>query len=719
MGLAGRLSMAASLVAALAVGAGAPSRAFAQDAGKVKQLYDSGMNSLEKGEFAAALDSFKKLIQEDPTQDQVYDLIRNTETKNFLKLLGAGGESEQVARRLLDLGHMALKQRSKDPEAIKKLVEDAVKSDNVETKRRGSRMLMANHGAYAVPYLVPYLGSNDTNERVNAIMALEDIGIEAVLPLVEALQSPDAAVRQNVVVVLRRLLDPRAVPVLVALAGAKDQPDSVKRQAAIALKAYNEEYKTSYKSPTEAFLDIAKKYYNRMPELLRDLGTTYTMWRWSDGKLQELDCPRILYHLALAEKACAAAMAADPNSKEAKAMLSLVYAAERVVAGGAKDTLMSTEEGKALASRLQAADAAILANGAPVLLGALDMALDWNDGPVAIAVLEFLPTFGNTVSLDEKSSVVRALTAPDQTVQWAAALCCVRLAPQKAFARCDLVVPLASKAVALASMRQVLVVVDDSKTAVQLQTEIVKGGMNAVVARSGAEGLIRSKEVPFDAVLVSASLKDMLAQHVVNDIRRDARTSQVPVLVVAPESQAEDVKKLYGEAISGVVTTPASPAVFVPAVRDAASKSPLGDREKALWLSEYACGLIATSLPSPCFDFSRAQGALAGTLAQDKPDSLKVKALAALERFGTAESVDALAGAVANTAHSEAVRAGSAKAIGKILSGKAPSRPVYETLLGGVGDLSSLAVRSACAGALGGMNLTEVQRNEVLARARV
>src|SRR5262245_49619503 len=99
MRLARRLSVAAPLFVGLAAGLVLAAPARAEDAAKVKQLYDEGMGALEKGEFEAALEKFKALFQEDPNQSQVLDLIRSTETKNFLKMLEKGGEYEQAAKR--------------------------------------------------------------------------------------------------------------------------------------------------------------------------------------------------------------------------------------------------------------------------------------------------------------------------------------------------------------------------------------------------------------------------------------------------------------------------------------------------------------------------------------------------------------------------------------------------------------------------------------------
>ena len=716
MRLARRSTVAAALVAATAAFSVAGT-AQAQDSAKVKQLYDEGMGALEKGDFDLALEKFKALFQEDPNQAQMLDLIRSTESKNFLKMLAKGGEHERAARHMLSMGRTAAVSRSKEEERIRPLVETAVKSADLEARRTASRKLMAEHGPYAIPFLVPSLGSNDTDERVRAIFVLEDIGVESVLPLCEvALGSPDAQVRQSAIIALRKLADPRARPVLDHIARTKENPESVRRAAEAALKAYGESMGKGAASAEEGFLRLADQYYNRAPEVLREIGSVHALWSWTDGKLVSADCPAFLHHLRLAERACGMAIHAAPQSRDARAMLGLVYAAQQVALEAQPAEYRDGEAGKAEVARLAMTESAVRASGPSVVLGALALAIKYDDAPVAVQLMKALPSYGN-VHLGEGSPVAAALKAADPRIQWHAALACIRLQPKSAFPGSESVVALASNAVALNSVRQALVISDDTKSALQMQNELNASGLHAVVARNGAEGLLRSKGAPFDVILVAGGLKDMLSEEVVNEIRRDYRTKNIPILFVVPEAQAQAAKDRVGESVAGVLSTPLSANVYVPLVKEAAAKSPLDDRARALALSEDACAAIAEAGSSAVFDFSKAQEALAGTLNTDKPESLKLKALAGLKKWGGDAALGGLVGAVGNSDNPESVRAESARVAGIILSGKTPTQKGYETLLAGLTDASG-AVRAACAGALGGARLNDVQRNQVAEKTR-
>jgi HEAT repeat protein len=710
--------LAASLVAGLVVGFSMASPARAEDAAKVKELFDGGMSALEKNDFEGALAKFKALFQEDPNQSQILDLIRSTETKNFLKMLMKGGEYEQAAKYFLSRSHEALKARSRDREKILALVETAIKDPDLDKRRNASRQIMAEHGAFAVPELVKYLGSNDTDERVRAIFVIEDIGVESVLPLVEVLNSPDAQVRQTTIIALRKLLDPRAYPILDWLAKSKDQPESVRRAAENAMKSLSEYLPGMQNiSPDDAFVKLADMYYTKAPEVLRELGSVNTMWKWDEGQLKYTDCPAFMFHLRLAEKACNMALASNPMSANARSMLAIVYAAQQVSLAGAPKEWQDSEAGKAEAARLGMADAAIRSSGVGTLMGALGIAQKYNDAPVAIAILKALPSYTN-IPLGEGSTLVMALTAQDQRIQRTAAMTAVRLNPKTAFPRSEMVVQLVGDAAALSSVRQVLVVCDDSKAAAQMQTDLAAAGMHAVVSRTGGDGLTRSKQAPFDVVVVASGLKDMMAQQVINEIRRDFRTKATPIVLATAEAAAEGERGLYKDTIQGVVTLPLSANAYVPVLKDAAAKSPLDDRARALEMSEEACGVLADALPTPVFDFSKAQASLVATLTTDKPESLKLKACAALKKWGGDASLKGLLDSVALSSNPESVRAESARVAGLILSGKAPTQRGFEILMQGLSD-ASIPVRTACAGALGGANLAPAQSAMVREKMRL
>ena len=174
-----------------------PGTALAQDRAQIDQLFDQAQDLWKRGRTEEAAATLKQLLAADPTQAEAYELLRKAENQMFLDLLKAGGDSALAARRLLELAHPGELQRIKDDDAIKALVDQAVHGDDHGARTSAIRKLLANHGEYSVPHLFPYLGSNDTDERVYAILALTELGSEAVLPLIEVLHSDNWMIQQN------------------------------------------------------------------------------------------------------------------------------------------------------------------------------------------------------------------------------------------------------------------------------------------------------------------------------------------------------------------------------------------------------------------------------------------------------------------------------------------------------------------------------------------
>ena len=153
---------------------------------------------------------------------------------------------------------------------------------------------------------------------------------------------------------------------------------------------------------------------------------------------------------------------------------------------------------------------------------------------------------------------------------------------------------------------------------------------------------------------------------------------------------------------------------------DAAAGSLNDDQKRAMHLSKFACMALGTIDPkSTVFEnYAAAEGALIGVVESDKPDDIRLAALAALGKIGSPASADALVATFTGTANATSVRVAAATALGMIFRGQAAPAMVFDALLGGFGD-EAAEVRNACGNAFGGMQLTAEQRNVVLTGYRV
>jgi tetratricopeptide (TPR) repeat protein len=154
-----------------------PLTAVAQDAGA---LFDEGVDLWQRGLTDEAIAKFKEVLAQNPSSEDAYQMLQKAEYQLFLKMLAKGGDAEQIATRLLDLSRPARLEKRMEPERIAELVEEAIHGADFGVRRKANLTLQSEHGEYAVPDLARYLGSNDIDERTNAVIALTGLGSDAV-----------------------------------------------------------------------------------------------------------------------------------------------------------------------------------------------------------------------------------------------------------------------------------------------------------------------------------------------------------------------------------------------------------------------------------------------------------------------------------------------------------------------------------------------------------
>ena len=224
-GLVGSAALVAGCLLTTPFGA----RSAHADEGALKAAFDD----YAAGKYEDALKKLQEYVQSNPGDEEVYNVLRNVDERVKLRALVAGGDHERLMRYLLDKAKPTVEAKKRDPDAIKKLVDEAL-SGELDTRRRAGLELGTRSGDYAVPYLLPHLADADAEKVVNAIFAFHSIGGEAVLPLSQAMATSDARLRGYIAVVLGDIGDPRALPVL-RRAAEKDADESVKAKANAAI----------------------------------------------------------------------------------------------------------------------------------------------------------------------------------------------------------------------------------------------------------------------------------------------------------------------------------------------------------------------------------------------------------------------------------------------------------------------------------------------------
>jgi CheY-like chemotaxis protein len=692
-------------------GAVAGGVAFAQDAGGLAQQLKDGIDLLQRGRTAEANAKFRAVLAADPSSEDAYQLVQSTSARQILEMLKAQGDAGQVAQRLLNLSQKAEIERSKDEAAISALVAQAVGSRDLMAQETAARQLAAAHGEYAVPALLPHLGSNDIDTRAGAILALRRIGDDAVLPLAASLGTGNETQQRNVANLLGGSGDVRGVPALLRAAKA----GGVAGQAAGDAAA-----KLGWKGDAAAaYLALGEKYLSNDPQVLKNYDKTSVVWSMKDGKLTGTEVLRALYGYELAEQAAYDALACSPGNLDAQAMIALSAYAELAAMGNLTEETKKTEVAQAAMKGLEGVPSLASAIGADGLVRAFTMAAKIKNSDAAMKIAEALPGVWGGRAVGADNPLVMSLSNEDRGIRYAAAIALLRAGPAKDFPAASAVATIAGQAAAERATKQVLVLDGDSKNAMNVQRALNDAGFHAVAYTNASAALSAAKLTGgFDAIVVRNHLIDLSTFQVLDEINRDVRTQNMKKIVMAEGASVGDAEADFAKrSISGVAPTSGDVAGVVNKVKETLA-SPEGDvgRMKANAVAKAACAALA-SANGAVFPLKDAEAGLLDAAAQGADEDVRVAALGALANCATPNAQNALRATLAKADNSPALRAGAAIAMGRAVRGQAPAPETFTVLLDAMGDADAV-VRNAAGMALGQMKLSAEQQGMVLTKRR-
>ncbi len=683
-GLSRKLGLA--FLVALA-SASAVSIAKAQD---VNDLFNQGVKALHEGRDDEALTFFQKVLAAQPSNEQAYELWKSTEHQIWLDILVKNGQFELVGKRLMALAEMGKAERKNDAEAIKKLLGD-IKVDDIVTRRSAIRQLAAEHGEYAVPFMLPKLGDqSDDDGRVMYMNALTEMGSDVVPPLVEALQSSDAFVRRNVALTLGYIGDPRAAGSLGAIA-SKDENETCRHAAADAAKKCG---------GGDAIADLTKlgsDYHYRRDNVLASKGWSDVVWSWGGEKLVSTKCLRAVYPDELAKKAYTAALALDPNNAQARLGFARANASEAARLQGLAEGGVDLGDMKAALER--SSIAAHLA-GNDALDSALAEAVKTNDVVTAVALCRSLavsvakPMPGMQAALGSSDGAVRAEAAI--ALGHAAVL-------SRAKAGADVVNAL-GEAAGREVVRTVAVIDSDAARGQAIAKALESKGIVAHTWERGANALaLLHRMSGLDALLVADSLTDLTTAQVVDEVSREPQLAKAPLFIITAD--ATKAGAVWGDKAKGMLTN----ADGVGAVVDALSAVE-GDRAKAVELAGRA-SLSLAQLAHGGADISSALGSLR-TAAQTQPDNVAAHALMAIGLAGDAASAQAAAELAGDGKKSEVVRTAAASAAGQCFARGVQANEAALTALKSLIAAADapIGLRTAAADAIGASQMSATDR---------
>lgn len=563
-------------------------------------------------------------------------------------------------------GGVAGATEANDPARIKELSEQAATGDWA-ARTSAIESLREEHGGHAVAGLLRYAGSRaDVDSRVQAVYALRRLGPSAVPALIAALHSDDAMVRRNVAMALGAMGDRRAAAALTAVAENDDDP-LAREQASEALQNLG----GGGQGAGAMLLDLAKSFRTGG-------GVGDSVFFWNGSKVEAAETGEALAGPAYARLFAEHALELNPSDEAAQAELLAAYDAMRAA--------IEADEESEWADKL-ASIQDLLALGGKL------------NGMEEMEAPEFEPVGGAS----------QLLNSDDKRLRYRAAL------SLSATDRSSRVVEVLADALSESAVRQILVVADDPAELNRLVSMLRTRDAYAVGATTGAMGLIRAKTTPVkDVVLVSSSISDMPLDRFVGNLRRDARSADVPVIVMASEGEVARIEDVLGSDVVAVVPGTITMPVLKPSLDAAFEAAELNDqRMQAEQFSKQAAEALAAMDSGALVPATEAL-----LMAIGRDDAVQVPALTALAKVGPAAAEGPALAVFMDTSASTEARVAAAGALGGSLARHGAS---LDTLMALKAALSSdeAALRSAAARALGRATLAADERTELLLKHAV
>lgn len=665
----------------------------------------------------AALANGQAILQANPDPRLIYRL--STETAALDSILARGqrleGLAETVAdiRDLIEEGYRLQKQ---DPQQIRQAI--ALLEGQARQYAIGSERLIES-GEYALPLLVETLRSPQTSllmtERIRSV--LPRMGLSAVRPLCEALEAPEAKVKEIVCQALGEIGYSQAAPYLLTVVRDPAEVDTVRSAARAALIQVTGDVNAADKPLANYFHGLAEKYYSGDDSVEPDeTYPTANVWFWREGLgLDYVETPTPIFLDVYAMRTARRALMADSDFYPA---VSLWLAANlrkeaNLPAGQADPTRVKDE---------MDADAYSMASGAGYMQEVLARALNDDSAAVAGGAIMALRRTAGASNLVRPTAggatpLVAALSFPDRRVRIMAGLTLANARPTVGFDGSEMVMPTLVEALRQTGRPTVLLATPDMDERNRFKDFLRQGGYDVVDVGSFGEAVsVAEKTTGVEVVLLSANLRDPGVSESLAMLRANPTLTLLPVVLLADPASMIEARRLErdDDLVLLIEQEGITPEGLVTAVRQAegmaAGVEPMTSEEATRWVIEAAdairmLGLMRTTV----FKLTRAEKALVDNLA-DPRDNVKVASANALAAIRSGSAQQAIV-ELGNSDQPEPIRIAAYLAAAE--SVRAIGNQLTETQAQGVVDVvrsqASDAIRDAASELLGSLNLPSDQ----------
>lgn len=745
--------------------------ALAQDKNteeQVRQLFREVRNHLDKSEFKEAYQKCEQALRLNP-DSSLLRFLRDELGEQYLSVMLRTPDLRSSAIRLMELAKGTIKPMLATEEQIKSFAA-ALDTESFTKKYEAINKLSAI-GQRACPYLIANLGDEKHETiRANSLHALERMSYEAVLPLIEALNSKSRFIRQNTVIALGVIKDERAIPGLKKLLESTEELPEIKIYVTNALKEITAGAKEPLPSAKECYYRLAEKYYYSHPSVMINPYGTYFVWRWNkeEEKLSFRDVPEFVFNDELAEEACYQALRLDESYDAIIPLLICVclsqYNKGELGLTSFQAQLARGEITQEILTKLQA-DLAPAKSGlffgvggtGKYLYRALEKSLTDKNVLVAVSCINALGECAKSddlpLALTQKLSsrdksrieqenkqkigqpLITALSDDDKRVRYAAAGLLSKIAPTTHFVGEEKVIPVIAEALGESGVRVVLIIEENGEVRAQLKKELVRLNCFPIETMTGKDGLERAKRFPSEDLIilndktanqvvfsVVTPLGTGVAETVFDSLRNDLRTKSVPIFILTDPENMDVNKAIFKENAKAYLTKPIDKVLLEGALNDAFSseEAKKDSKSHAEVIAQRAAESLANLELANCvFPYLNAVDSLIAAL-EVNPDQVRIPVMNALGKFGDKKSVIPLTKVFRNTDNKKEIRIAACQALAGVFNHtqEPMAAEAYEMLIEGLkqGDFD---IQFALAQVFGNAQLTPQQRREVFELMRL
>ncbi|HEX5105455.1 MAG TPA: hypothetical protein VFV87_16670 [Pirellulaceae bacterium] len=488
-----------------------------------------------------------KLLASMPAEDALAPLPG--QFGDFLLLLTREEQVQPEGKQAADLVLAAAQKQAQDPDRIDALIAQ-LSNDDLAVRQEALYELSKSGTHVVTPALRVLADASREKEHRFIRVALAHLKTSTELPLLGALDVPNDYLKAQVILILGRMGSGKALMHLVRYAVDPGVPAEVRDSALAALTKISGPIPDRYEAERYLAQQTARLLQGQIP-YRADHENLVELWTWDESKrevvprklpigdasvLLSTRTANDLYALQASGAGESASggrqppeTAADADAYNRALRLKLLTNLElaKVLAGLGQPLPM----GEGTAGGLAAAA------GPQIVSQVLDDALENDRIPAAIAAAEVLGQLGDPFILLTKdgraSPLAGALIHTDRRVRLAAALAAIKLDPGESFPGAGRVAPALGWIAGTGGESLVLVGHprgEDAQTLVGFANELGMGGQAAYIGRTLAEEAMANPD--YELILISDAIDLPPVKELVQWLRRDYRTAQIPVGVM-------------------------------------------------------------------------------------------------------------------------------------------------------------------------------------------